>query len=229
MKLLVNYNLPMADKDNTFSTNQIRKISQCHSSLGKKTRLASPKLDRWKDLNRAIVDWINNDALEEMSIKVAEDNNFQFYDPIQRKILSDLFARFRAIYPKKNFSFNHEYLVKEVVKEIKGEEYAITTHFAFEFEDKEQFEYVRLKTAHDPEPELIDRAIITKLKSDNENFYTAAIELDDLIEIDLLDNPDDVIEEYFNTLEEYLIERKKRNPGKQCDYCDQASRCGQFP
>lgn len=229
MKYLVNYNLPMADKDNTFSTNQIRKILQCHSSLGKKTRLASPKLDRWKDLNRAIVDWINNDALEEMSIKVAEDNNFQFYDPIQRKILSDLFARFRAIYPKKNFSFNHEYLVKEVVKEIKGEEYAITTHFAFEFEDKEQFEYVRLKTAHDPEPELIDRAIITKLKSDNENFYTAAIELDDLIEIDLLDNPDDVIEEYFNTLEEYLIERKKRNPGKQCDYCDQASRCGQFP
>ena len=135
----------------------------------------------------------------------------------------------KAIYPKKNFSFNHEYLVKEVVKEIKGEEYAITTHFAFEFEDKEQFEYVRLKTAHDPEPELIDRAIITKLKSDNESFYTAAIEHDDLIEIDLLDNPDDVIEEYFNTLEEYLIERKKRNPGKQCDYCDQASRCGQFP
>ena len=39
---------------------------------------------------------------------------------------------------------------------------------------------LRLKTAHDPEPELIDRAIITKLKSENEEFYTAAIELDDL-------------------------------------------------
>ena len=37
-----------------------------------------------EDLNRAIVDWINNDALEEMSIKVVKDN-FQFYDPIQRK------------------------------------------------------------------------------------------------------------------------------------------------
>ena len=44
----------MPDRDNTYSTNQIRKISQCHSSYGKKTRLASPKLDRWKDLNKAI-------------------------------------------------------------------------------------------------------------------------------------------------------------------------------
>ena len=42
----------MPDRDNTYSTIQIRKISQCHSSYGKKTRLASPKLDRCKDLNK---------------------------------------------------------------------------------------------------------------------------------------------------------------------------------
>ena len=75
----------MPDRDNTYSTNQIKKISQCHSSLGKRTRLASPKLDRWKDLNKAIIDWQNNDALDETSIKVAEDNNFQFYDTIQKR------------------------------------------------------------------------------------------------------------------------------------------------
>ena len=126
----------MPDRDNTYSTNQIKKISQCHSSLGKRTRLASPKLDRWKDLNKAIIDWQNNDALDETSIKVAEENNFQFYDTIQKKILSDLFARFRTIYPKRNSNFNHEYLVKEAVKEIDGEEYGLTTHFAYEFEDE---------------------------------------------------------------------------------------------
>ena len=215
----------MPDRDNTYSTNQIRKISQCHSSYGKKTRLASPKLDRWKDLNKAIVDWLNNDALEETSVKVAEENNFQFYDTIQKRILSDLFTRFRTIYPKRNSNFNHEYLIKEAIKEIDGEEYGITTHFAYEFED----DNIRLKTAHDPEPELIDRAIITKLKSENEEFYTAAIELDDLVEIEMVENPDEIINEYFHILEEYLKGRKKRNPGKQCDYCDQSSRCGQFP
>ena len=225
----MNYNFIMPDRDNTYSTNQIKKISQCHSSFGKRTRLASPKLDRWKDLNKAIIDWQNNDALDETSIRVAEENNFQFYDTIQKKILSDLFARFRTIYPKRNSNFNHEYLVKEAVKEIDGEEYGLTTHFAYEFEDENHYEYIKLKTAHDPEPELIDRAIITKFKTDNEEFYTAAIELDDLVEIESVENPDEIIDEYFNILEEYLIGRKKRTPGKQCDYCDQSSRCGQFP
>ena len=229
LQKLVNYNFIMPDRDNTYSTNQIKKISQCHSSFGKRTRLASPKLDRWKDLNKAIIDWQNNDALDETSIKVAEENNFQFYDTIQKKILSDLFARFRTIYPKRNSNFNHEYLTKEAVKEIDGEEYGLTTHFAYEFEDENHYEYIKLKTAHDPEPELIDRAIITKFKTDNEEFYTAAIELDDLVEIESVENPDEIIDEYFKILEEYLIERKKRNPGKQCDYCDQSSRCGQFP
>ena len=54
----------MADRDNTYSTNQIKKISECHSSLGKNNQLAAPKLRRWKDLNQAIIDWWNNDALE---------------------------------------------------------------------------------------------------------------------------------------------------------------------
>ena len=65
LQKLVNYNFIMPNRDNTYSTNQIKKISQCHSSLGKRTRLASPKLDRWKDLNKAIIDWQNNDALDE--------------------------------------------------------------------------------------------------------------------------------------------------------------------
>jgi len=143
LQKLVNYNFIMPDRDNTYSTNQIKKISQCHSSFGKRTRLASPKLDRWKDLNKAIIDWQNNDALDETSIKVAEENNFQFYDTIQKKILSDLFARFRTIYPKRNSNFNHEYLTKEAVKEIDGEEYGLTTHFASEFQDQHHFKNIK--------------------------------------------------------------------------------------
>ena len=97
LQKLVNYNFIMPDRDNTYSTNQIKKISQCHSSLGKRTRLASPKLDRWKDLNKAIIDWQNNDALDETSIKVAEENNFQFYDSIQKKILSLILETIKEI------------------------------------------------------------------------------------------------------------------------------------
>ena len=75
----------MPDRDNTYSTNQVKKISECHISNGKNNQLAAPKLNRWADLNRAIIDWWNNDATEETSVRISEQNNFQFYDPIQKK------------------------------------------------------------------------------------------------------------------------------------------------
>ena len=103
----------MADVDNTFTSSKLINISQCHSSYGKNNQLAKPKLDRWKDLNNAIIDWMNNDAIEETSVRIAEQNNFQFYDKIQKAILSDLFTRFRTIYPKRDVEFNHDFPIKE--------------------------------------------------------------------------------------------------------------------
>ena len=219
----------MPDRDNTYSTNQVKKISECHISNGKNNQLAAPKLNRWADLNRAIIDWWNNDATEETSVRISEQNNFQFYDPIQKKILSDLFKRFRELYPKKNIDFEFEYITKEAIKEINGEEYGITTHFTYEFADSDYSEYIRLKTAHDPEPALIDRAIISKFQSENEDFITAALSKDDLIEIDIIENPDEIIDKHFEILENYINNKQKRTPGNHCNFCNMSSTCGQFP
>jgi len=225
----------MADIDNTFTSSKLNNISQCHSSIGRNNQLAKPKLDRWKDLNQAIIDWMNNDAIEETSIQIAEQNNFQFYDKIQKAILSDLFARFRSLYPKTGSDFDHEFPTKEVTREINGEEYSIKTYFQYEFNNNESSEFIKLKTAHDPKPELIDRAIITNYLQKNERqseeyFFVAALERDELQEIELVDNPDEIIEEHFNLLENFLNNRQKRTPGQLCSFgCDMASRCGQFP
>ena len=220
----------MADIDKTFTSSKLNNISQCHSSYGKNNQLAKPKLDRWKDLNNAIIDWMNNDAIEETSIKIAEQNNFQFYDKIQKAILSDLFERFRTIYPKKENEFNHDFPIKEVTREINGEEYAITTYFQYEFIDEDASEFIKLKTAFNPEPELIDRAIISKLKQENEEFYIASLEREDLEEIEQVENPDEIIDQHFDLLENFLNNKQKRNPGNWCSMgCDMSSRCGQFP
>lgn len=219
----------MTDRDNTFSTNQIKAINKCHVSIGKNNQLAAPKLKRWEDLNRAIIDWRINDAKEETAIKVAEKNNFQFYDEIQKKILSDLFSRYRELYPKSDAEFNFQYITKEVTQEINEQEYAIATYFTYEYNYGENVELVRLKTAYDPDPDLIDRAIMTKLQNANEEYITAALEKNDLDEVDLIENPDQVIDEYFKILENYLNNRQKRNPGDHCNSCNWPSRCGQFP
>ena len=110
-----------------------------------------------------------------------------------------------------------------------GEEYGITTHFTYEFISGDCSEYIRLKTAHDPEPALIDRAIISKFQAENEEYITAALGKEELIDIDLVDNPDEIIEHYFKILEEYLNNRQKRKPGDYCNFCNMSSTCGQFP
>jgi hypothetical protein len=224
----------MVDKENIFTASKLKNISQCDISLGKNNQLAKPKLDRWKDLNNAIIDWINNDAPDETSIKIAEQNNFQFYDKIQKSILVDLFARFRSIYPKQGAEFNHEFPTKEIYREINGEEYAITTYFTYEFIENEYSEYIKLKTSFNPEVDLIDRAIITKLKKENEDFYVASTETKALEEIELVENPDELIDDHFEILENFLNKKEtkklKRNPGSFCSMgCDMSSRCGQFP
>ena len=147
---------------------------------------------------------MNNDAIEETSVRIAEQNNFQFYDKIQKSILSDLFARFRSIYPKKGAEFNHDFPIKEVTRVINGEEYALTTYFTYEFSQEGLSEYIKLKTAFDPKPELIDKAIITKLKEENEEFYIASLEREDLEEIEIIENADEVIDQHFNILENFL-------------------------
>ena len=219
----------MSDKDNTFSTGQIKKISECHSSLGKNNQLAAPKLQRWKDLNQAIIDWMNNDAIEETSIAIAEKNNFQFYDEIQKKILSNLFSKYRELYPKKDTEFEFSYITKDTTQVINNEEYAITSHFTYSYNDGVSTEFVKLKTAHDPDPSLIDRAILTKFRKDNEEYKTAALEKNELQDIELVDNPDAIIEQHFEILKSYITNRQKRNPGDHCSICNMASRCGQFP
>ena len=82
----------MADVDNTFTSNKLNNISQCHSSYGKNNQLAKPKLDRWKDLNNAIIDWMNNDAIEETSIKIAEQKQYYliYFHDFEQYILKEI-------------------------------------------------------------------------------------------------------------------------------------------
>ena len=82
-----------------YKTYDLKKISECHQSIGPKTLTPNSRLDRWIGVNNAISDWLLNEANDEVAIKAAEEN-FQFYDPLQRKIMSELFERFRSLVPK---------------------------------------------------------------------------------------------------------------------------------
>ena len=53
-----------------YKTYDVKKISECHQSIGPKTLTPNSRLDRWSGVHNAISDWMINDADDEVSVKV---------------------------------------------------------------------------------------------------------------------------------------------------------------
>ena len=80
----------MSDNPVSFSTTKINKMSQCLGSEYKKnntTHIPKANLQRWKSVNDAIIEWLVNQAPEEVAIDQAEENNFKYFDKLQKKLL----------------------------------------------------------------------------------------------------------------------------------------------
>ena len=146
-----------------YKTYEVKKISDCHQSIGPKTLTPNSRFDRWSGVHNAISDWLLNEANDDVAVKVAEEN-FQFYDPLQRKIMSELFERFRSLVPKPLPQVNIDFYRQEIIREIDGEEKGMYTSFQYQLEDEENTEYIKLK-AGVSDIEDIDRA--KKIIKDN--------------------------------------------------------------
>ena len=111
-----------------YKTYDLKKISECHQSIGPKTLTPNSRLDRWSGVHNAISDWLLNEANDDVAVKVAEEN-FQFYDPLQRKIMSELFERFRSLVPKPLPQVNIDFYRQEIIKEIVVKRKVCIRHF----------------------------------------------------------------------------------------------------
>ena len=210
-----------------YKTYEVKKISECHQSIGPKTLTPNSRLDRWSGIHNAISDWLLNEANDEVAIKVAEEN-FQFYDPLQRKIMTELFERFRSLVPKPLPQVNIDFYRQEIIKEIDGEDKGIYTSFQYQLEDEDNTEYIKLK-AGVSDIEDIDRAIVAESKLEGETFLTAQLIHDDFDEIKEPENSKEIIDNYFSIIKEFETNRKKATPGLHCYMCSRPSRCGQYP
>ena len=210
-----------------YKTYDVKKISECHQSIGPKTLTPNSRLDRWSGVHNAISDWLLNEANDDVAVKVAEEN-FQFYDPLQRKIMSELFERFRSLVPKPLPQVNIDFYRQEIIKEIDGEEKGMYTSFQYQLEDEDNTEYIKLK-AGVSDIEDIDRAIVAETKLEGETFLTAQLIHDDFDEIKEPENSKEIIDNYFNIIQEFETNRKQATPGLHCYMCSRPSRCGQYP
>ena len=96
--------------DYSFTSNSCNAFMRCPASLGSKTNIAKPHLERWIYVKDAIEEWLYNDAPDVVSINQARNRYVNELDAIQTKICDELFETFRSIYPKtKNMSMSRDY------------------------------------------------------------------------------------------------------------------------
>ena len=87
---------------------------------------------------------------------------------------------------------------------------------------------MKLKTGKSGVSDL-DKAVILKAKLVNETFYVADLYKNDLVEIDGIENAEDIIDNNFLLLEDFINENIKLTPGSHCTLCQRSSSCGEYP
>ena len=212
------------------STSKVNKIKACPASIGPGTKTPKSQLDRWVAVFNAINDWYFNDAPEEVSILSAIENNFAFFDDLQKKICEELFENFRNSHPDfKDSVISSETSPKIVEKEIGGKVYGISSAVQFEIQKKDKTELVKMKISNSP-VNLLDASVLHHEKSELEENLVTYISDGEVENILPPENSMEVIEEAFRSIDNYYSsDTKKTNPGLNCYYCNRPSRCGQFP
>ena len=219
-------------RDYSYTSNSYNALMRCPASLGSKTNIAKPHLDRWIYLKDAIEEWLYNDALDETSINQARSKYANDLDPVQTKICDDLFETFRAIYPKTvGMSMSREYppLPRSEARDLSEDEKIILSSWVqFEVDYGEKRETIKLRTGKETMDNL-DLAILALQKDTNETNIEINLTRGTVEELPLIDGASEILNDSFEQVQKYLnLKKKETIPGKHCNLCDRPSICGQY-
>jgi CRISPR/Cas system-associated exonuclease Cas4 (RecB family) len=105
----------------------------------------------------------------------------------------------------------------------------MSAYFQYQVSDKNTIENIKLKIGR-PDVSKIDRAIYSAEKLENETFYAGAVANTELIEVEDIENPQNIIDHYFDIYEDFLENPNKTTPGSHClSKCGRPAVCGEFP
>lgn len=218
--------------DYSFTSNSCNAFMRCPASLGSKTNIAKPHLERWIYVKDAIEEWLYNDAPDVVSINQARNRYVNELDAIQTKICDELFETFRSIYPKtKNMSMSRDYppVPRSEVKDLSEEARIILSSWVqFEVDYGDKRETIKLRTGKEPIDDL-DLAILSLQKNTNESNIEINLAKGTAEELPIVDNASEILNEAFHQVEDYIkISKKETLPGKHCNFCDRPSVCGRY-
>lgn len=204
------------------------RMEACAASMGPGSQLARPQLERWKSVHEAIVAW-HTEGEPESDTAIADicDRLFSFWDPVQRRIVEDLFTTYRRLHPAGS---KVELDTQSGVFVDKDRNLALNVGVQLEVQTGSGQEAVRIKTGRSGTSRV--EAAAYYAHDDGTTLVDVMLAEDDRVDV-----PRPTAEQAHEALDDVFerhaaassISKKARRPGLYCYSCPRPARCGQYP
>ncbi|HVR33506.1 MAG TPA: hypothetical protein VMS74_12480 [Acidimicrobiia bacterium] len=205
----------------------LERIEVCPPSRGSGSRTPSLSLDRWKAVREATVQWHQlGTPTDPAEIGQIESDFFDGWDPVQRRVLSDLFAAYRRLFPPEATDVDLDPVSGSVIHEPTNR--SISVAVQVEVRTRGETQALRIKTG---------RAVTTEVEAaafyqsdETRTLVDLRLAADDVVTVPKPPDAQGIVDDVALRWDRaQAAPRRGRVGGSHCHGCSRPARCGQYP
>ncbi|MFP5331088.1 MAG: PD-(D/E)XK nuclease family protein [Acidimicrobiia bacterium] len=203
------------------------RIERCPPARKSGSRLPTAHLDRWKVIRDATVEWHHSGMPQDADqVRRIEDAFFGTWDPVQRRVLEDLFAAYRRLFPPDPESVDLEPLAGTALHLPTNR--SITVGVQVEAVVGDEPLALRLKTGR--AVTSVEEAAAFYQPDETRTLVDIRLAADDLVTVPRPDDPQSIVDQVALRWDRaQAMPATQRVAGFHCHGCDRPARCGQYP
>jgi hypothetical protein len=206
---------------------ELDRIEMCPPARGPGSKTPNLALERWKAVREATVRWHNDDMpMDASSIVEIEHDFFDGWDPIQRKVLSDLFAAYRRLFPSDAVDVDLDPVSGVALHEATNRTIGVAVQV--EVRGQSGSQALRIKTGRSGTSETEAAAFYQP--GEHRQLVDLRLAADDAVTIPPPEDRSSMVEDVANRWDRAVsTPRSGRVAGLHCHSCPRPARCGQYP
>lgn len=202
-------------------------LERCPPARGPGSRTPVSALDRWKVIREATVQWHHADMpTEPAEVEGIEEAFFGGWDPVQRRLLAELFAAYRRLFPPDATRIELDPVFGVALHEHTNR--SISVAVQVEVETPAGTQALRIKTGRATTTE--SEAAAFYQSDESRTLVDLRLAADDVVTILPPDDPSGVVDDLAIRWDRVqATPRQGRVAGFHCHSCSRPARCGQYP
>lgn len=184
-------------------------------------------LDRWKVIREASVEWHQAGMPDdEEAVVDIEESFFGGWDPVQRRLLGDLFAAYRRLFPREVMSVDLDPPFGVAIHEPTNR--SINVAVQADIQAGGGWQAIRIKTGR--AETSFEEAAAFYQPDEHRTLVDIRLAADDLVTIPPPDDPAGIVDELASRWDTAQSNPSHyRVAGLHCYSCSRPARCGQYP